>query len=69
MKYRFMVMEQFGEDIEKKFNQAGRRFGMKSVCHLALRLVSRTSFVKITGYVMTSHSPSPVGCVGILARV
>lgn len=40
VKYRFMVMERFGEDIEKLFCNAGRRFGMKTVCYLALRLVS-----------------------------
>ncbi len=39
-KYRFMVMHQYGEDIEKKFTAAGRQFGMKTVCYLALRLVS-----------------------------
>ena len=38
--YRFLVMDCFGEDVEKKFNQAGRRFGSKTVCHLALRIVS-----------------------------
>ena len=40
MQYRFMVMERFGEDVEKKFCAARRQFGMKTVCHLALRLVS-----------------------------
>lgn len=39
LRYRFMVMHQYGEDIEKKFTSVGRRFGMKTVCHLALRLV------------------------------
>ena len=38
--YRFLVMDCFGEDVEKKFNQCGRRFGSKTVCHLAIRIVS-----------------------------
>lgn len=37
--YRFLVMQCFGEDIDKKFKQFGRPFGVKTVCHLALRLV------------------------------
>ena len=40
VRYRFMVMERFGEDVEKKFCKAGRQFGVKTVCYLALRLVS-----------------------------
>ena len=40
LKYRFMVMHRYGEDIEKKFTAAGRQFGMKTVCYLALRMVS-----------------------------
>ena len=38
--YRFLVMDCFGDDVEKKFNQCGRRFGSKTVCHLAIRIVS-----------------------------
>ena len=40
-KYRFMVMERFGDDIEKLFNAAGRKFEIKTVCYLAIRLVSQ----------------------------
>ena len=40
VRYRFLVMERFGEDVEKKFCKAGRPFGVKTVCYLALRLVS-----------------------------
>ena len=40
LSYRFLVMNCFGEDIEKKFNQCKRKFGIKTVCHLALRIVS-----------------------------
>ena len=38
-KYRFMVMERFGEDVEKRFCLAGRKFNVKIVCQLALVLV------------------------------
>ena len=41
VEYRFMVIERFGEDIEKLFCNAGRQFGMKTVCYLALRLVRK----------------------------
>ena len=41
-KFRFMVMERFGEDIEKKFSAAGRRFSLPTVCYLALKLVRKT---------------------------
>lgn len=42
-KFRFMVMERFGEDIEKKFSSAGRRFSLPTVCYLALKLVRYTT--------------------------
>ena len=40
-RFRFMVMDRFGEDIEKKFTTAGRKFSHSTVCYLALQLVSR----------------------------
>ena len=42
-KFRFMVMERFGEDIEKKFCSAGRRFSLSTVCYLALKLVRKAT--------------------------
>ena len=39
-RFRFMVMERFGEDVGKKFIAAGKKFSLSTVCHLALRLVS-----------------------------
>ncbi|XP_064403062.1 serine/threonine-protein kinase VRK1-like isoform X2 [Halichondria panicea] len=50
-KYRFMVMHQYGEDIEKKFTAAGRQFGMKTVCYLALRLLEALEFLHSSEYV------------------
>lgn len=38
-RYRFLVMDQFGDDLEKKFTEHGRKFGMKVVCSLAIQLV------------------------------
>ncbi len=40
-KYRFMVMERFGDNIEKHFKAAGRAFCDDTICYLALRIVSR----------------------------
>ena len=47
-KFRFMVMERFGEDVEKKFSAAGRMFSLPTVCYLALKLV-RKNRAKIRG--------------------
>jgi len=40
-RYRFMVMERFGTDIHKVFEQHGRKFSPKTVFTIALKLVSR----------------------------
>ena len=45
--YRFLVMPCLGEDIEKKFVQAGRQFGVKTVCYLALRLVRAGKWLSV----------------------
>ena len=37
--YRFMVMQRFGEDLQKHFNKADRKFSFDTVSYLALRLV------------------------------
>ena len=39
-RYRFMVMDRFGTDLQKKFEETGRRFPRKLVLQLGLRLVS-----------------------------
>lgn len=38
-RYRFLVMDQFGEDVEKKFTEYGRKFNITTVCSLAIQLV------------------------------
>ena len=50
VRYRFMVMERFGEDMEKKFCKAGRQFGVKTVCFLALRLVSPLQWWRVPSH-------------------
>lgn len=40
MQYRFMVMERYGNDLQKTFEEGGRKFSVKTICYLALRLVS-----------------------------
>ncbi|XP_053564509.1 serine/threonine-protein kinase VRK1 [Bombina bombina] len=37
--YRFMVMDRFGKDLQKVFEENGKRFSHKSVLQLGLRLV------------------------------
>ena len=49
MQYHFMVMERYGNDLQKTFEALGRRFSVKTVCYLALRLVSE-------GYVCTASA-------------
>jgi vaccinia related kinase len=51
MKYRFMIMDRFGEDVEKKFCQCDRKFEVKTVCTLALRLLEALEFVHSEEYV------------------
>ena len=40
MKYRFLVMDRFGEDVEKLFRENEGSFGVKTVCYLGLQMVS-----------------------------
>lgn len=51
--FRFMVMERFGSDVQKIFENAGKKFSRHTVCALALRLVNMmykntVSYIKIT---------------------
>lgn len=51
VKYRFMVMERFGEDIESKFRENGKKFSLKTVCHLALRVLEALEYLHESEYV------------------
>lgn len=39
-KYRFMIMERFGEDIDQIFAKCGKQFQIHTVLTLAVRIVS-----------------------------
>lgn len=39
-RYRFMVIDRLGTDLQKKFEECGRRFPRKLVLQLGLQLVS-----------------------------
>ena len=39
-KYRFLVLERFGQDLGKLFLQNGRRFPLKTVLYLGIQIVS-----------------------------
>ena len=40
IRYRFMVMERFGTDLQKLFEANGKKFPTKTVYQMAIRLVS-----------------------------
>ena len=40
VRYRFMVMERFGTDLQKLFENNGKEFSRKTVLQLGLSLVS-----------------------------
>ena len=44
LKYRFMIMERFGTDLQKLFEANKRSFSHKAVLQLAIRVVSRLIF-------------------------
>lgn len=39
-KYRFLVLERFGQDLGKLFLQNGRSFPLKTVLYLGIQIVS-----------------------------
>lgn len=39
-KYRFMVMERFGSDLQKILEQHNKKFSFKTVCQIGLEIVS-----------------------------
>ncbi|KAM4541779.1 serine/threonine-protein kinase VRK1 [Odontesthes bonariensis] len=64
-KYRFMVIDRLGIDLQKKFEECGRRFSRKLVLQLGLRLLDVLEFIHEHEYVhadikasnlMLSHS-------------
>uniref|UniRef100_UPI0037E71B44 serine/threonine-protein kinase VRK1 n=1 Tax=Semicossyphus pulcher TaxID=241346 RepID=UPI0037E71B44 len=64
-RYRFMVIDRLGTDLQKKFEESGRRFPRKLVLQLGLRLLDTLEYVHEHEYVhadikasnlMLSHS-------------
>ncbi|XP_038146576.1 serine/threonine-protein kinase VRK1 [Cyprinodon tularosa] len=64
-KYRFMVIDRLGTDLQKKFEECGKRFPRKLVLQLGLRLLDTLEFIHEHEYVhadikasnlMLSHS-------------
>ncbi|XP_028252283.1 serine/threonine-protein kinase VRK1 [Parambassis ranga] len=64
-KYRFMVIDRLGTDLQKKFEECGRRFPRKLVLQLGLRLLNILEYIHDHEYVhadikasnlMLSHS-------------
>ncbi|KAK5885850.1 hypothetical protein CesoFtcFv8_016946 [Champsocephalus esox] len=50
-RYRFMVIDRLGTDLQKKFEECGRRFPRKLVLQLALRLLDILEFIHDHEYV------------------
>ncbi|KAL0968937.1 hypothetical protein UPYG_G00220170 [Umbra pygmaea] len=50
-RYRFMVMDRFGTDLQKKFEESGRRFPRKLVLQLGLRLLDILEYIHEHEYV------------------
>ncbi|KAJ7990881.1 hypothetical protein DPEC_G00291500 [Dallia pectoralis] len=50
-RYRFMVMDRFGTDLQKKFEEGGRRFPKKLVLQLGLRLLDILEYIHEHEYV------------------
>jgi vaccinia related kinase len=40
-KYRFLVLERFGQDLSKLFLQNGKRFPVKTAFYLGIQIVSK----------------------------
>ncbi|CAL9687115.1 unnamed protein product [Knipowitschia caucasica] len=64
-KYRFMVIDRLGTDLQKKFEECGKRFPRKLVLQLGLRLLDTLEYIHAHEYVhadikasnlMLSHS-------------
>ncbi|XP_056447098.1 serine/threonine-protein kinase VRK1 isoform X1 [Gadus macrocephalus] len=50
-KYRFMVMDRFGTDLQKKFEEGGKKFPRKVVLQLGLRLLDILEYIHEHEYV------------------
>lgn len=51
IKYRFMVMERFGTDLQKLFELHKRQFSVKTVFTVALKIIDILEYIHSTGYI------------------
>ena len=51
VQYRFMVMERYGNDLQKAFEEGGKKFSVKTICYLALRLLEALEYLHESEYV------------------
>lgn len=49
--YRFMVIQRFGTDLQKIFEENGKRFGVKTVLQLGLRILDVLEYIHENEYV------------------
>lgn len=50
-KYRFLVLQRFGDDVQKIWTRANDRFDMKSAFNIALKVIDTLEFIHSHGYV------------------
>lgn len=50
-KYRFLVLERFGDDVEKILNRSNGRFNMNSAFNIALKVIDTLEYIHSHGYV------------------
>lgn len=50
-KYRFLVLQRFGDDIQKIWTRADERFDMKSAFNIALKVIDTLEYIHSHGYV------------------
>lgn len=50
-KYRFLVLQRFGDDVQKILTQAGSRFDMKAAFAVALKVIDTLEYIHSHGYV------------------
>ena len=53
-KYRFMIMDRFGQDVEKLFLESSKKFPLQTVFSLGLRMVRlNANFFKFAQFFIT----------------
>lgn len=50
-KYRFLVLQRFGDDVQKIWTRANERFDMKSAFNIALKVIDTLEYIHSQGYV------------------